>query len=175
LEQVLVEEGQQATVATNLAKVSDPKTLKAVVRIDQNQAREVVIGLNAKIDLRSSILQGRVTRIDPVVQEGTVDVDIELLDPLPVGARPDQSLDCSIQIENMTDILYVGRPVFAQANSTISLFRVSPDKQKAKRVRVKIGRTSVNTVEILDGLLENENVVLTDMSEWDSFDEVRLK
>ncbi|MBN2327063.1 MAG: HlyD family efflux transporter periplasmic adaptor subunit [Candidatus Omnitrophica bacterium] len=175
LEQMLVEEGHQVTSVTNLAKVSDPTKLKAVLRIDQNLAREVKIGLTAKIDLRSSVLNGHVTRIDPAVQEGTVDVDVFLDDPLPDGARPDQTLDGNILIEQLSDVLHVGRPVFGQSNASIQLFKVSADGMTANRIRVQIGRVSVNTVEIVDGLLEGDRVVLTDMSEWDEFDKVRLR
>lgn len=175
LEQLLVEEGHQVAPSTNLAKVSDPSRLKAVLRIDQNQAREVKIGLTAKIDLRSIILNGHVTRIDPVVQEGTVNVDIQLDDVLPEGARPDQTLDGNILIEKLENILYVGRPVFAQPNAAVSLFKLKTDGQEAERVRVQMGRSSVNTIEILEGLKEGDRVVLTDMSDWDKFDKVRLR
>lgn len=175
LEQLLVEEGHQVAPATNLAKVSDPTRLKAVLRVDQNQAREVRMNLTAKIDLRSAVLNGHVTRIDPVVQEGTVNVDVQLDDPLPDGARPDQTLDGNILIEKLENILYVGRPVFGQPNATVSLFKLKSDGLEAERVRVQMGRSSVNTIEILDGLKEGDRVVLTDMSDWDKFDKVRLR
>ncbi len=175
LEQLLVEEGHQVAPTTNLAKVSDPTKLKAVLRIDQNQAREVKYGLSAKIDLRSTVLNGIVTRIDPVVQEGTVNVDIELQDPLPMGARPDQTLDGNILIERLTGVLSVGRPVFGQPNATVSLFKLNKNDQEAERVRVQMGRSSVNTIEILEGLVEGDRVILTDMSDWDKFDRVRLR
>ncbi|MEW6234490.1 MAG: HlyD family efflux transporter periplasmic adaptor subunit [Candidatus Omnitrophota bacterium] len=175
LEQMLVEEGHQVTPSTNLAKVSDPTKLKAVLRIEQNQAREVKIGLPAKIDLRSSILKGHVIRIDPSVQEGTVNVDVALDDSLPAGARPDQTLDGYIEIEKMTNILYVGRPVFAQTNAAISVFKLDPERPEAQRTRVQLGRNSVNTVEILEGLKEGDRIILSDMKEYDKEDRVRLR
>ncbi len=175
LEQLLVEEGHQVSSITNLAKVSDPSLLKAVLRIDQNQAREVKIGLSSKIDIRSTVLNGKVSRIDPSVREGTVEVDIILDDPLPDGARPDQTLDGNIQIEKLTNILYVGRPVFAQPNVTLGIFKLNEDGANANRVRVKLGRSSVNTVEVLDGLDEGDKIILSDMSEWDEVDRINLR
>ncbi|RJP29922.1 MAG: HlyD family efflux transporter periplasmic adaptor subunit [Candidatus Omnitrophota bacterium] len=175
LEQLLVEEGHQVSSTTNLAKVSDPTKLKAVLRIDQNQAREVLINQAAEIDLRSSILKGHVTRIDPSVQEGTVNVDVMLDDPLSQGARPDQTLDGTIEIEKLKNILFVGRPVFGQSNAVISLFKLTPDQQMAERVRVTLGRTSVNTIEVIEGLEVGDRIILSDMNEWDEADTIRLR
>lgn len=176
LEQLLVEEGQQVTIATSLAKVSDPTRLKAVLRVDQNHAREVRIGQRAEIDLRNNTdLRGHVARIDPAVQEGTVNVDVVLDDPLPEGARPDLSLDGEIEIEKLTHILYVGRPVFGQADSTITMFKLEPDQREANRVTVALGRGSVNLIEVVNGLREGDAVILSDMSEWDDVDRIRLR
>lgn len=175
LEQLLVEEGHQVAPSTNLAKVSDPTRLKAVLRIDQNEAREVRIGLTARVDLRSTVLNGHVTRIDPVVQEGTVNVDVRLDDPLPEGARPDQTLDGNILIEKLENIVYVGRSAFSKPQMTVSLFKLSSDGLGAERIRVRLGRSSVHLIEILDGLHEGDRVILTDMSDWDKFDKVRLR
>lgn len=176
LEQLLVEEGQQVSPGTSLAKVSDPTRLKAVLRVDQNQAREVKIGLRAKIDLRNNtIVQGHVARIDPAVHDGTVDVDVVIEDSLPEGARPDLSLDGTIEIEQLTDIFYVGRPAFGQSGGAISLFKLDVDRKGASRVRVALGRSSVSTIELIDGLQEGDQVILSDMSEWDDVDRVRLR
>lgn len=175
LEQMLVEEGQPVTTSTNLAKVSDPGRLKAVARIDQNQAREVKLGQTARIDLRSAILHAHVARIDPAVQEGTVNVDLVLDDPLPQGARPDLRLDGYIEIEKLTGILMIGRPAFGQPGALISLFKLSENGNEAARVPVKLGRASVNWFEVLEGLREGDRVILSDMNEYAKNDRVRLR
>lgn len=175
LEQMLVEEGQQVTTSTNLAKVSDPRRLKAVARIDQNQAREVQLGQKARIDLRSAILSSHVVRIDPAVQEGTVNVDLEIDDPLPPGARPDLRLDGYIEIEKLANILIIGRPAFGQPGAVLSLFKLSGNGQEATRTPVKLGRFSVNKVEVLEGLREGDRVILSDMNEYAKNDRVRLR
>ena len=175
LEQLLVEVGQQVTTSSNLAKVSDPKDLKAVLRIDQNQVREVRIGQLVEVDLRNTVLPGHVTRIDPSVQQGTVNVDVALDDSLPSGARPDQSLDGTVEIEKLTDVLYVDRPVYSQAQSTLGLFRLSTDGQTASRTRVTFGQSSVNSMEVRAGLSEGDTIILTDMSTWDKADKIRLR
>jgi HlyD family secretion protein len=175
LQVVPVEVGQHVTPGTNLARVADPKHLKAEIKIAETQAKDVAIGQLASVDTRNGIVQGHVSRIDPSVQNGTVTVDVQISDPLPQGARPDLSVDGTIQIENLKDVLYVGRPVHGQSESTVGLFRLSDDGAEAVRVNVKLGKTSVNTVEILQGLKPGDKVILSDMSNWDAFDRIRLR
>ncbi len=175
LEQRLVEVGQQVSASDNLAKVSDPTKLKAVLQIDQNQVREVIKGQLVRIDLRSSVLKGHVERIDPAVLEGTVNVDVTIDDPLPQGARPDQRLDGTIEIERLTNVLYTGRPYFAQQDSVISLFKLTDDSSGAIRIPVKLGRLSVGSVEIVEGLKEGDRIILNDMSDWDDSDRINLR
>jgi len=175
LQLVPVEVGQHVTPGTNLARVADPKHLKAEIKIAETQAKDVVIGQSASIDTRNGIVQGHVSRIDPSVQNGTVTVDVQIGDPLPNGARPDLSVDGTIQIENLRDVLYVGRPVHGQSESTVGLFKLSDDGAEAARVNVKLGKTSVNTVEILQGLKTGDKIILSDMSNWDAFDRIRLR
>lgn len=175
LQLVPVEVGQHITPGTNLARVADPKKLKAEIKIAETQAKDVTIGQKASIDTRNGIVGGHVTRIDPSVVNGTVSVDVSIDDPLPLGARPDLSVDGTITLENLKDVLYVGRPVHGQSDSTVGLFKVSEDGSEATRVNVKLGRSSVNTIEILDGLKVGDKVILSDMSAWDAFDRIRLK
>jgi HlyD family secretion protein len=175
LEQLPVEVGQRVAAGTILAKVTDVRTLKAVVRIPETQARDVQPGQVASIDTRNGIVPGRVVRIDPAVQEATVAVDVALEGELPRGARPDLSIVGTIEIERLDDVLFVGRPVHAQANSTISLFRLRADGTTADRVPVELGSNSVDTVEIRRGLEVGDQVVLSDMSRWDEFDRVCLR
>lgn len=175
LQLVPVEVGQHVTPGTNLARVADPKKLKAEIKVAETQAKDVVIGLKAAIDTRNGVVGGHVSRIDPSVQNGTVTVDVAIDDPLPVGARPDLSVDGTIEIENLKDVLFVGRPVHGASQSTISLFKLSSDGSEAARVNVKLGRSSVNTVEIKDGLQVGDHVILSDMSQWDNNDRIRLK
>jgi HlyD family secretion protein len=170
-----VDVGQSVAVGTNIARVADPKKLKAEVKIAETQAKDIVIGQNATIDTRNGIVKGHVIRIDPSVVNGTVTVDVGIDDPLPLGARADLSVDGTIELENLKDVLYVGRPVHGQTDATISLFKVSPDDSEAERVNVKLGRNSVNTVEILSGLKVGDKVILSDMSQWDNNDRIRLK
>ena len=174
LQQLEVEVGQLVTPGTPLARVSDPRRLKAELRIPETQAKDVQFGQKAEIDTRNGIIPGTVTRIDPASVEGTVTVDVRLDVELPKGARADLSVDGTIELERLADVLYVGRPVYAQAESTIGLFRLEPDGEHAVRVRVQIGRTSVNTIEIRDGLQVADEVVLSDMSAWDAYDRIRL-
>lgn len=174
LQLVPVEVGQRVTPATNLARVADPTRLKAELRIAETQAKDIQIGQPTSIDTRNGVVGGRVARIDPAVQNGTVTVDVELRGELPRGARPDLSVDGTIELERLDRVLYVGRPAFGQEQSTVGLFRLQPDGE-AGRVQVKLGRSSVNTIEILDGLKEGDQVVLSDMSAWDAFDRVRLR
>jgi HlyD family secretion protein len=175
LQLVPVEVGQHVLPGTNLARVADPKKLKAEIKIPETQAKDVVIGQKATVDTRNGVVTGRVSRIDPSVQNGTVTVDVEITDPLPLGARPDLSVDGTIELENLHDVLFVGRPVHGQSESTIGLFKLVEDGSEAVRVNVKLGKSSVNTVEILQGLQVGDKVILSDMSTWDRFDRVRLR
>ncbi len=175
LQLVPVEVGQRVTPGTNLARVADPKKLKAEIKIAETQAKDVTIGQKATIDTRNGVVNGHVSRIDPSVVNGTVTVDVAITDPLPQGARPDLSVDGTVELENLKDVLYVGRPVHGQADSTIGIFKIIHDGSEAVRVNVKLGRSSVNTIEIVQGLKVGDKVILSDMSAWDNFDRVRLK
>jgi HlyD family secretion protein len=175
LQLVPVEEGQQVTPGMNLARVADPKKLKAEIKIAETQAKDVLIGQKATIDTRNGVVSGQVFRIDPSVQNGTVTVDVALPSQLPVGARPDLSVDGTIEIENLKNVLYVGRPVHGESGSTVGLFKLTGDGSEATRVNVKLGKTSVNTVEVLDGLQPGDKVILSDMSLWDAYGRVRLR
>ena len=175
LQQVPLEEGQRITTGANLARVGDPTVLKAELRIAETQAKDIQIGQSAAIDTRNGVIPGHVTRIDPAVENGTVTVDVALDGALPRGARPDLTVDGTIELERMDDILFVGRPVFGQEESVVSLFRVEADGTHASRMRVSLGRASVNTIEVLEGLQPGDRVVLSDMSTWDQFDRVRIE
>jgi HlyD family secretion protein len=175
LQQVPLDEGAQVAPGTNLARVANPNRLKAELKIPETQAKDIQIGQIASIDTRNGIIAGRVSRIDPAVQQGTVTVDVALEGELPKGARPDLSVDGTIELERLADVLYVGRPALGQEQSQIGLFRLEADGSNATRVKVTLGRTSVNTVEIKDGLKEGDQVVLSDMSTYDAYDRVRLK
>ena len=170
-----VDVGQHVTPGMNLARVADPKKLRAEIKIAETQAKDVMPGQKASIDTRNGIVNGHVSRVDPSVINGTVTVDVTIDDPLPPGARPDLSVDGTITLENLKDVLYVGRPVHGQSDSTIGIFKIVDDGAEAVRVNVKLGRSSVNTIEILDGLKVGDKVILSDMSAWDNFDRVRLK
>jgi HlyD family secretion protein len=174
LQQMLAEVGQQVTPGTNLARVADPKRLKAEVRIAETQAKDIQIGQRASIDTRNGIIPGHVIRIDPAAQQGTRTVDVALDDELPKGAVPDLSVDGTIELERLENVLYMGRPAFGQENSTVGIFKITPDGKEATRVQVKLGRSSVSTIEILEGLQEGDRVILSDMSAWDSHDRIRL-
>src|SRR5690242_10818822 len=175
LQLVPVEEGQQVTAGAQLARVADPKKLKAEIKIPETQAKDVVVGQKATIDTRNGVVNGRVFRVDPSVQNGTVTVDVHITDPLPLGARPDLSVDGTIELENLKDVLYVGRPVNGQSDSKIGIFKLVDDGAEAVRVNVVLGRSSVNTIEIREGLKVGDKVILSDMSQWDNFDRIRLK
>jgi HlyD family secretion protein len=174
LQQVPVDVGQRVAIGTNLARVAQPKRLKAELKIAETQAKDIQIGQRAEIDTRNGIIYGRVSRIDPAVQNGTVTVDAKLEGELPQGARPDLSVDGTIEIEKLTDVMSVGRPTFGQPNSQVGLFRLERDGSTAIRVQVKLGRSSVNTIEILEGLRVGDQVILSDMSAWDAYDRIRL-
>jgi HlyD family secretion protein len=175
LQLVPVEVGQHVTPGTNLARVADPKVLKAEIKIAETQAKDVLPLQKATIDTRNGIVNGHVARVDPSVINGTVTVDVTIDDPLPPGARADLSVDGTVELENLKNVMYVGRPVHGASQSTISLFKLTPDGSEAVRTNVKLGRSSVNTVEILDGLQVGDRVILSDMSQWDNYDRIRLK
>ena len=174
LQQLEVEVGQLVTPGEVLARVSNPKKLKAQLRIPETQAKDVQLGQKAEIDTRNGVVGGTVARIDPAVEDGTVTVDVKLAGALPKGARPDLSVDGTIELERLADVLYVGRPVYGQPDSTIGLFKLEADGEHALRVQVTIGKMSVNLVEIRDGIELGDQVVLSDMSAWDDFNRVRL-
>ena len=175
LQLVPVEVGQRVTPGGNVARVADPKKLKAEIKIAETQAKDVAIGQNASVDTRNGVVKGHVSRIDPSVLNGTVSVDVAIEDALPQGARPDLSVDGTIELENLKDVLYVGRPVRGQPDTTVGLFKLTEDGAEAVRVNVKLGRSSVNAVEILQGLRAGDKVILSDMSPWDAFDRIRLR
>lgn len=175
LEQVPVEVGQQVAPGTNVARVADPTRLKAELRIAETQARDLTIGQTAQVDTRNGIIPGKVVRIDPTAQNGTVTVDIALEGELPRGARPDLSVDGTVELERLDNVLYVGRPAFSQENSAVGLFRLDGTSGEALRTQVQLGRSSVNTIEIKGGAKEGDELVLSDMSAWDAFDRVRLR
>jgi multidrug resistance efflux pump len=169
-----VQVGQRLTQGTILAKVVQPDHLKAELKIPETQAKDILIGQSAEIDTHNGIVKGAVSRIDPAVQNGTVTVDVKFDEALPKWARPDLSVDGTITLERLNDVLYVGRPAFGQEKSTVSMFKIDPDGKSATRVKVELGRSSVNTIEILGGLKEGDQVILSDMSRWDSNDHIRL-
>ena len=174
LQELPVQVGQRVPQGTNLARVGRPERLKAQLRIPETQAKDVTFGQTASIDTRNGIVQGRVIRVDPSVREGTVTVDVALDGELPKGARPDLTVDGTIEIERLPDVLYVGRPTNGQQQSKVELFRLSPDGKTAERVQVQIGRVSVNTVEITSGLKVGDQVILSDTSAQDGFNKIRL-
>jgi RND family efflux transporter MFP subunit len=167
--------GQFVTPGTTLAKVVQPQRLKAELKIAETQAKDIQLGQPASVDTHNGVIHGHVVRIDPSVVNGTVSVDVALDGALPQGARPDLSVDGTIDLEKMDNVLYVGRPAFGQEQSTVGMFRLEPDGNNAVRAQVRLGRSSVNTVEILQGLKEGDQVVLSDMSRWDNFDRIRLE
>jgi HlyD family secretion protein len=166
--------GQHVTPGTMLAKVVQPNHLMAELKIAETQARDVQIGEPASVDTHNGVIPGTVMRVDPAVENGTVTVDVNLTGELPKGARPDLSVDGTIDLERLDNVLYVGRPAFGQENSTISLFKLDPDSNGAVRVPVKVGRASVNSIQILEGLKEGDTVILSDMSRWDNTDRIKL-
>lgn len=175
LQELPVQVGQQVTAGFILAKVVQPERLKAELKIPETQAKDVQIGQKALIDTRNGVIPARVSRIDPAVREGTVTVDAKLEGELPQGARPDLSVDGTIELEHLDDVVYVGRPAFGQPNSTISLFKLDKEGNGANRVQVKLGRASVNTIEVVEGLRPGDQVILSEMSTWDAYDRIRLK
>jgi HlyD family secretion protein len=171
---VTLQVGQRVTPSATLAKIVQPAKLKAEIKIAETQARDVQIGQIAAIDTRNGIIPGRVVRVDPSVFNGTVTVDVKLEGALPRGARPDLSVDGTIELERLDDVLYVGRPVQGQPDSTVSVFKLINGGKEAVRVAVKLGRSSVSTIEVLEGLQSGDQVVLSDMSAWDNHERVKL-
>lgn len=167
--------GEHVLPGAMLAKVVQPNHLMAELKVAETQARDVQIGEPATVDTHNGVVSGEVTRVDPSVQNGTVTVDVKLTGELPKGARPDLSVDGTVDLERLSNVLYVGRPAFGQENSTITLFKLGSDGHEAIRVPVKVGRASVNSIQVLDGLHEGDTVVLSDMSRWDNTDRIRLQ
>ena len=174
LQVVPVDVGQQVMPGTNLARVVNPSRLKAEIKVPETQAKDVQIGQRASIDTHNGVVAGRVIRVDPSVQNGTVTVDVAVDDPWPAGARPDLSVDGTIELERLDNVLYVGRPAFGDENTSTTLFKMQPDGT-ASRVLVKFGRSSVNSLEILSGINEGDQVVLSDMSQWNDVDRVHIQ
>jgi HlyD family secretion protein len=174
LQSVPVERGQQVGPGTNLARVANPSNLKAELRIAETQTKDIRIGQYAEVDTRNGVVKGHVSRMDPSSVGGTVGVDVIMDGPLPAGSRPDLSVDGTIQLERLDNIIYVGRPAFGQENSTVTIFKVSPNGE-AHATKVKLGRASVNTIEVIEGLQPGDQVILSDMSQFDAFDRVQLK
>jgi HlyD family secretion protein len=170
-----VEVGQEVTPGTTLAQVVDPSKLKAQLQIAETQAKDIQLGQSASIDTHNGIIPGKVERIDPAVVNGTVTVDVALEGKLPDGARPDLSVDGTVEISHLTNVLYVGRPAFGQAYSTVGLFKYIDGGREAVRTQVKLGEASVNEVQIVRGLHVGDEVILSDMSRWDAFDRIRLE
>ena len=175
LQQVLITEGQQVTPGTNIARVADPASLKAVLRVPETQIKDMRVGQPVIVDTRNGLIQGQVARIDPAAREGTFEIDVSLNGPLPPSARPDLSVDGTIELERLNDVLKVGRPAFGQAQQTIGMFVLSPDGTEAERRQVKLGRNSVSTIEILDGLKEGDRVIISDTSALDSYNRIRIR
>ena len=167
--------GEHVAPGTTLAKVIQLDQLKASLKIAETQARDIQIGQPSEIDTHNGVIEGKVMRIDPAVVNGTVTVDVELEGALPQGARPDLSVDGTIDLDRMANVLYVGRPAFGNENSTISLFKLSPDGKTAVRVPVKVGKASVNAIQVIEGLQSGDTVILSDMSRWDNTDRIRLE
>jgi HlyD family secretion protein len=174
LQEVSAQVGQQLQAGANIARVADPTSLKAELRVAETQAKDIALGQHAEIDTRNGVVPGHVVRVDPSAQQGTVGVDVFFDGPLPQGARPDLSVDGTIELERLADVLYVGRPAFGQGQSTVGMFRLEPDGQTAVRVPVQLGRASVNSVEVVEGLREGDQVILSDTSQWDKYDRIRL-
>lgn len=174
LQELPVQVGQRVTQGTNLARVARPELLKAELKIPETQAKDVKVGQRAEIDTRNGIVKGHVIRVAPSVQDGTVVVDAALDGPLPEGARVDLSVDGTIEIERLDNVLYVGRPAYGQPQSTVEMFKLTNGGKEARRVPVKLGRSSVNTIEVVNGLNPGDQVILSDTSAWDGHDHIRL-
>jgi HlyD family secretion protein len=174
LQQMQVEVGQQVTPGTNLARVVEPQHLKAELKIAETQAKDIQIGQKAEVDTRNGVIPGHVSRIDPAATQGTVTVDVALDGELPQGARPDLTVDGTVELERLNEVVFVGRPAFGQTQATVSMFKLEDGGKSAVRVPVKLGRSSVNTIEILEGLQPGDQVILSDTSTWDEFKRLRL-
>jgi HlyD family secretion protein len=174
LQQLPVQIGQRVKVGDNLARVADPTKLKAQVKIAETQAKDIQINQQAVIDTRNGTVKGHVTRVDPAVEQGTVTVDVAFDEALPKGARPDLSVDGTIELERLDNVVYVGRPAFGQENNTVGMFKLVGGSSEAVRTPVKLGKSSVNTIEILDGLQPGDQVILSDTSAWDAHERIRL-
>ncbi len=174
LQQLPVQIGQRLKVGDNLARVADPSKLKAQVKIAETQAKDIQPNQQAIIDTRNGVVKGHVKRIDPAVEQGTVTVDVAFDEELPKGARPDLSVDGTIELERLDNVVFVGRPAFGQENNTVGMFKLVPGSSEAVRTPVKLGKSSVNTIEILSGLNPGDQVILSDTSAWDSHERIRL-
>jgi HlyD family secretion protein len=174
LQQLPVQIGQRLKVGDNLARVADPSKLKAQVKIAETQAKDIQIKQKAVIDTRNGTVNGHVTRVDPAVEQGTVTVDVAFDEPLPKGARPDLSVDGTIELERLDNVVYVGRPAFGQENNAVGMFKLLNGTSEARRTQVKLGKSSVNTIEILNGLQPGDQVILSDTSAWDAHERIRL-
>jgi HlyD family secretion protein len=174
LQQLPVEIGQRVKAGDNLARVADPTKLKAEVKIAETQAKDIQINQKAVIDTRNGVVDGHVVRVDPAVEQGTVKVDVAIDGELPKGARPDLSVDGTIELERLNDVIYVGRPAFGQENNTVGIFKLVSGSSEAVRTPVKLGKSSVNTIEILGGLQPGDQVILSDTSAWDAHERIRL-
>ncbi len=175
LQTLPLELGQWVNPGMELARVQQPGKLKAVLRIPESQAKDVVPGQIATIDTRNGVVKGHVMRVDPAAQAGTVTCEVAIDDPLPQGARAELSVDGEIEIDRLKDVMYVGRPAYGQAESTVGIFKLEPDGKEATRVNVQLGRASVNTIEVKGGLSVGDKVIISDMSAWDNVQRVRLK
>lgn len=174
LQEIEAEVGQQIQAGDILGKVAVPGRLKAELRIPETQIRNVRLGLPVSIDTRNGLVPGKVTRIDPAAREGTVTVDIAFTEPLPEGSRPDQNVEGTIQIDRLEDVLKIRRPVFGQANSSIKIFKLLENTEEAVLTSVQLGRSSVTTIQVLEGLKEGDRVILSDTSEWGEFNRIKL-
>jgi len=174
LQQLPVDVGQRVKIGDNLARVADPTKLKAEIKIAETQAKDIQIGEKATIDTRNGVVTGHVTRVDPAVEQGTVKVDAQIDGELPRGARPDLTIDGTIELERLDDVIYVGRPAFGQENNTVGIFKLVSGSSEAVRTPVKLGRSSVNSIEIVNGLQPGDQVILSDTSAWDAHERIRL-
>jgi HlyD family secretion protein len=175
LQQVSVQVGQQVTPGFNIARVADPASLKAELRVAETTIKDVRIGQPVAVDTRNGIIQGQVSRIDPAAREGTFTIDVSLNGPLPGSARPDLSVDGTIELERLPDVLHMGRPAFGQGQQTVGIFLLSADGSEAVRTQIKLGRTSVSDVEIVSGLNEGDRVILSDTSSLDAYQRIRVR
>ena len=175
LQQVIVQEGQQLTPGVNIARIADPASLKAELKIAETQINDVREGQTAVVDTRNGLIQGRVSRIDPAAREGTFTIDVTFSEALPQSARADLSVDGTVELERLRNVLYVDRPAFGQAQQTIGMFKMTPDGQEAARTQVRLGRTSVSTVEVVDGLREGDQVIISDTTAMDNYTRIRVR